>query len=785
MKPLYFLLLFFLSAFAGKAQYIFKEDKLPDQVSILHYAEIADAADKEFTIAEIRNNSANLSYKTIEGRFGNLGFTNHNFWLKFQFVNTLDRPVTYYLETAEPVTDNVNLYLFDEKDRLELQRSGDNIPFAERAVQSRRTLFKLRFLPHEKKSAFMEIRNDGEKNNLPLELHNQADQLNNTYHEQMIMGLFYGIMFSIGITYLFFFFALKEITFLYYSLYVICVGICHFALDGFFHQYLIRDNNWFNLHAVILSAIGGCYFFAKYSEIVLDIRVHMPAARYVFGGLYFVMTLTLLGVILVPAFLSYSYPIVNLMTLFGILYIIAVVITLLVKGKPVDGFYGGGISILFLCFIIVILLNFGFLHTSLFSDNLTKIGIALEVMSLSLSMANRIRLLKSKKEELQSVALQRSREMNETKSYFLSNMSHELRTPLNAIIGLTDLIRTEMMDPRLSANFELIRQASGNLISSVNDILDFSKIERGELQLDYVRFQPVFILDNLRTKFLKQAEDKGLSFSFNSTLDQRLFVLGDPVRLEQILNNVLNNAIKFTAKGGVTFNIDAKILEQGDFELKMVVADTGEGIPAEKLETVFNVFSQVEADNKRRFGGFGIGLCIVKALVELHEGHIQLKSTLNEGTTCTIQLSYQLAPAVQKIASQFPIDAYDLLNKHILVAEDNPMNQMVLKMIFRKWKNTRVTFANDGASGLELIQQHDIDIVLMDLQMPVMDGYEAIEAIRSGKAGEENKDIPIIAITADLMLHTKERVFELGVSDYMTKPVDQVLLYEKITSHLS
>ena len=785
LKKLYLSLLLFLMMYSGKAQYIFKEGNLPQQVSILNYAKIADVAHRELTIQEVRNQSAKLNYKKLNGFFGNLGFTDHNFWVYFEVINALDRPITYYIETAEPITNNVNLYLFDQRNSLEIQHSGDNLPFKDRAVQLRKTIFKLYLNPFEKKSAYLEIKNDGEKNTLPLELHSQENQLVNTYHEQLIMGLFYGILFAIGITYLFFFLALKEITFLYYSLYVIFVGLCHFSLDGLFHQYFLPQNNWFNLHAVIIFAIGGSYFFGKYSEIILDIKARNRIIHYTFKGLYFAMGLVLLGIVCLPSFLSYSYPIVNVLTLAGMMLIVIAIITFLIKGYSIDRYYTGGISILFLCFTVVIFINFGFTYNSLFLDNITKIGIALEVIALSLSMANRIRVLKSKKEELQAVALQRSREMNETKSYFLSNMSHELRTPLNAIIGLTNLMQNDITDPKLKANFELIQQASGNLISSVNDILDFSKIEKGELKLDTIRFLPLEILESVRMRFAKQAADKGLIFEFDSFFEQHIFLLGDPVRLDQMLNNILNNALKFTNIGVVSLHISAKILIDGYFELFIRIMDTGEGIPPEKLETVFNVFSQMEVNNKRRFGGFGIGLCVVKALVELHHGSISLKSTLHVGTTCTITLRYPVAPPEVKRINVFPEDGYDLLQHHILVVEDNPMNQIVLKMMFNKWKNATISYANDGMEGLEMMRLKEIDIVLMDLQMPVMDGYEAIEAIRSGRAGTSNQHVPIIAITADLMEHTKERVFQLGVNDYMTKPVDQKLLYEKITTCLS
>ena len=197
------------------------------------------------------------------------------------------------------------------------------------------------------------------------------------------------------------------------------------------------------------------------------------------------------------------------------------------------------------------------------------------------------------------------------------------------------------------------------------------------------------------------------------------------------------------------------------------------------------MFSQADISDKRRFGGFGIGLCVVKALVSLHDGNIEMSSVEGEGTDCVISLKYPLAPAELKPVNRYPQEAYDLLGAHVLVVEDNPMNQMVVKMMMNKWLNTRLSFANNGLAGLEALRNSPIDIVLMDLQMPVMDGYEATAAIRKGEAGEANSHVPVIVVTADVMETTRERIMELGADDFTTKPIDQEVLYQKITSALS
>lgn len=785
MKHIYTLVLLLFTITSSKAQFIFSKDSLPEKISILKYASIADAGQKEFSIQQVRNSTANLKFKALRGNFGNLGFTDHTFWIKFDLINKLNVPVLYFLETAEAVTDNVNLYQFNKSGKLTIQQNGDKLDFSKRQINHRKTLFKIELLPGEHNEAYLEVKNDGEKNTLPLNLISQKSLLQSTYSEQYIMGIFYGILFIIAITYLFFYFALKELSFLYYSLYVIFMAACQFALDGFFHQYVISSNSWFNLHAVIIFAIFGSYFFGKYSELILQIKENNKPVHYIFKGIYITFAITLVGILLIPSFLKYSYPIVNILTLLGMVLIVVAIVNILIKKQELDLFYTAGISILFICFTVVILLNFGVLSNSLSNENITKFGIGLEIIALSLAMANRIRLLKTKEEELQTIALQKSEEMNDMKSYFLSNMSHELRTPLNAILGLTNIMENESVDSKVKENCEVIKNAANNLLSSVSDILDFSTIEQGGLKLGHTRFEPFKIIEKLCVRNKNLAEAAGLTFNFSSNLVTSIVLLGDQTRLEQILNNILTNAIKFTSSGSINFTVKATTSINGKQKVVFEIADTGLGITPEKLSSIFEMFSQVNVDNKRKFGGFGIGLCLVKALVELHNGTIDLKSKVEKGTTCIISIDFEIAPEEIKPINIFSADSYDLMNKHVLVVEDNPMNQMVLKMMLKKWQNTTISFANDGSEGLEAILNKEIDIVLLDLQMPVMDGYEAAEAIRAGKVGDKNINLPIIVLTADMMDSTRERVFKLGVNDYMNKPVDQKMLYQKITALLS
>lgn len=776
-------LLFCSFCICAQAQYVFKEGNLPDKISILNYSSLADVGNINLTLQQVIADSAKLNFKQQGGKLANLGFTNRNYWLKFTVKNSLKVPVLYYLETSEPVTDNTNLYLIDEKGLVQKELNGDNLDFKRKSVASRKTIFKIELAAGQTKKAYLEVKNDGEKNTLPLILTSQQSMLKDTYFDQMAMGIFYGILLIIAITYFFFYFALKENSFLYYSLYVFFVGLCQFTLDGFYHQYIGTSNSWINLHMVIISAIFSCYFFGKYSEIVLELKEKNHTTFRLLQVLYLALGIVFACVIIVPGSLKYSYPAINLLTFIGMLLIFMAIFFIVKRKQTLDVFYAAGIAILFICILLAILMNFGVFPQNFSIDNITKPGIGLEIIALSLSMANRIRLLNSKKEELQTIALQKSEEMNDVKSYFLSNMSHELRTPLNAILGLAAIMENESTDPKIKANCEVIRYASHGLISSVNDILDFSKVEKGELELEKTEFKPHEILNKLAISSKRQIEDKGLTFKFYTSLSADTVVIGDPIRLEQVIYNVLNNAAKFTPYGSVLFETKSSF-NNGNLKLNVLVSDTGIGIPAQKLDSIFGLFSQTTLDNKRKFGGFGIGLSIVKALVDLHDGKINIKSKPDEGTTCEIEISYPVIIKKEIPLSIYSEDDYDLFGKKILIVEDNPMNQMIIQMMLEDWKNTTVSLANDGAECVEMMKAEHFDVILMDLQMPVMDGYEAITAIRAGKTGSDKMNIPILVITADITKETKDRIFKLGANDYMNKPIDDKVMYQKVTSIL-
>ena len=762
----------------------FPAGTLTEAVSLHEYAVYASAGEEFYTFEQVKSNTANLDFRPLDSENVNIGFTKDQYWVKFRIKNTTSQNLTYYLETGRPITDGVELYSVSASGKIQSQQSGDKMAFTDRSFNHRKTIFEVQLPSEESLDVYIHYENDGEVLNLPLLLHNASSLLKITYIEQLVFGIFYGILFIAAIIYLFFFFALGERSFLYYSMYVVTVGLLQFSLDGYFFQYLRPGGGWLSNHAVVLFAIISAGFLGKYSEVYLNIRQSNSIMPWIFNAIYVGLGLLLLAVIFFPGLLEYSYPSVNILALGVLVAIVVSVVILVSKTIRVDKLFITGIFFLILGFVIFILNNLSVLPNTFLTQNSAKLGTGLEIIFLSLSMANRIKKLKSEKEELQNLALIRLKEMNELKSYFLSNLSHELRTPLNAIMGLSDTMANESTEQKVRNTSKVIKASSVRLLNLINDILDFSKIEKGELKLENEVFDPMEIMEQLQVSYRNQAEEKGLSFEFHTKNNINGAVIGDSNRLAQIVNNLLDNAIKFTPQGSVRVDLETREGTGNTLELILKVTDTGIGIAAEKMETIFESLTQESINNKRKYGGLGLGLYIIKVLVDMHKGKIHMESNRSVGTTCILSLSYPLAQKPVALPKQFPVDGYDLQDSHILVVEDDPINRMVLKMILTKWEATRVSFANNGAEGLEKLQEQPIDLVLMDLQMPVMDGYEACMAIRRGEAGKDNKNIPIIAVTADVMESTKQRVKDIGMNDYLAKPVHKEKLYLKITALL-
>ena len=389
-------------------------------------------------------------------------------------------------------------------------------------------------------------------------------------------------------------------------------------------------------------------------------------------------------------------------------------------------------------------------------------------------------------EKNQLLALQRAEDMNEIKSSFLSNISHELRTPLNLIMGVASSLQQNRGEENLEEKCKLILSSSHNLLGYIEDILDFTVIEKGDQELRETSFNLTATLERILSSQKKKALAKELDFNVVGieTLPKR--IIGDKAKLAQILNHLLDNAIKFTNTGGIAVQMNCKRKGSENMAFDISIKDTGIGISEEKMSTIFESFTKKSFRDRREFSGLGLGLFIVKTFVELQEGTINLKNNPEKGITCQLNLSYKLdeEEAIHEPDVKLIKETCSHLGKTVLLAEDNKMNQTVIKLLFKKWNNLELVVANNGKEALELMKKQKFDLILMDLQMPEMDGFEATSKIRGGRA-DCPMDIPIIVVSADNTSKTRKEIFRLGADDFITKPIDGGLLLSKMNKYMS
>ena len=374
-------------------------------------------------------------------------------------------------------------------------------------------------------------------------------------------------------------------------------------------------------------------------------------------------------------------------------------------------------------------------------------------------------------------------EANKAKQKFLSTMSHEIRTPLNAIVNTINFMKEESHLDGQIESFDILKFSSDNLLRIVNDILDFSKIDAGKITFETTEFEIRKLINGVKQSFEFNVNKRKLKL--NIAVDKNIspVVAGDSVRLTQILINLVGNAVKFTEKGGITIEVEQKKRDNSHVDIEFRIIDTGIGISKEMIGIVFESFTQASSSTTRKYGGTGLGLAITQKLVELQGGKIKLKSKVGEGSTFSFILPFKISDKSHvKDESQLSSSLHSLEGLNVLVVEDNLINQKIVSKYLSKW-GASYDIAENGRIAVEKVINNKYDLVLMDLHMPEMSGYEATEKIRAQK-DKYCQDLPIIALTASVFIEDREKIFNYGMNGFITKPFNPTELFWAISPFL-
>lgn len=471
---------------------------------------------------------------------------------------------------------------------------------------------------------------------------------------------------------------------------------------------------------------------------------------------------------------AFLYGIWTAATGYQVWIILALFLVNSINSLIVGGFKGVSVSILLMALGSVsggLWLGFDFTKESSLETTVTSaLGIYLYCMNVGyFSRKNTNRINKARK--LIAEAKTEAEEATRAKSDFLANMSHEIRTPMNAILGTLQLLESANLDKKSK---ELIIKASFSaktLLTIINDILDYSKIEANQIVFEEQPFSILDVMDSIKSDLAAQARSKRIYLKIRATPEFSDGWLGDLVRVRQVILNLVSNAVKFTQQGGVSIQLSVEPYQNGE-ALCISVADTGIGMDEEQRLRIFERFAQADCSTTRQFGGTGLGLAISLNLVELMSGDLRVQSTSGEGTQVQVLLPLKRSELKKETITTKPQTVPDLSGKVILIAEDNDINQVIIGTMLEP-TSARIIFAENGKVAIESYQQHRPDVVLMDIQMPEMDGIHAFKVIH-----DLNPELPVVALTANILTEDVQKYQHLGFVAHVGKPIEMPKLYE-------
>ncbi|CAN1208719.1 hypothetical protein TUMEXPCC7403_00760 [Tumidithrix helvetica PCC 7403] len=818
-----------------------------DRYPLGSYLEILEDKSTQWTIDAVSQSPLAQQFVRNHTERPSYGFTHSAYWMRLHLRNQASAATAWRLEIGYPLIDRITLYLPDERaqqtqnvsesgkqsQKWIVKYAGDSYPFAIREVDDRLPVFKIPLASQTEQTIFLRFETTS---SLPLHLTLWSLEAfaQHRYHQQFLLGGFYGILLVMSGYNFILFLILKERSYLYYVLFVLSGGAWVATTDGFGLQYLWPEQVWWNNVAIIILAALSAFSVLNFMNAFLQTKIYSPRLRKIIFGVNFLWFL----IVIAAVFVSYRPVAQTAVALLAISCVIGM--TVGVKswqgGYRPARYYLIGYSLVLIGAFSYCLTLFNLIPSNFFTDESLRLGLVFMVFMLSLALGDRINLLKQEKVEAQAEVMREQQEAlrlkdewtatlqqakdelehrvvertkdlkqakeaadnaNRAKSEFLANMSHELRTPLNAILGFTQIMYgDDSLTSEQLENLSIISRSGDHLLELINDILDMSKIEAGYMSFNQNNFDLYKLLNSLEEMFALRASSKNLQLLFEYPPNLPRFIQTDEGKLRQILINLLGNAVKFTNQGSVVLRVAVvNQFHRGDRDfitINFEVEDTGGGISPDEIGFLFQPFVQT-ASGKKSQQGTGLGLPISQKFIQLLGGELRVQSAIAHGTLFQFEIQASLGTTIEQKIQQPAHRAIglapDLPIYRILVVDDVWENRQLLTKMLSPI-GFDIKEAENGAEAIALWESWQPHLIWMDMRMPVMDGYEATRRIRE-RERQENVELShpfsktiIIALTASAFEEKRSLVLAAGCDDYVRKPVQQDTLFAKMAEYL-
>jgi signal transduction histidine kinase/CheY-like chemotaxis protein len=711
----------------------------------------------------------------------NLGVTG-SYWFRVDVQNRTAEQ-RWIAEANVPFLDDVQLYVLRSDGSVSVERSGDGMPTAQRPVFDRNIALPLRLAPGERATLLLRVTNEGPVT-LPLEIKSRAHFDAETGQENIAYGIYFGMLACVSLYNLMLFLIMRDRSHLLYVLYAASFAATMATTYGFSALYFWPDSAWWINRSVPVSVLVTGFLVLLFARAFLALPRGSRSDRVMLYVLAWMIAL--LPVALFAPF-GIAVQIIYVTVVFCVLWLLGTGIHQVAGGNRSARYFMLAWVVLMVAVAAFLLTKLGVLPSVPLTEYGILIGSALEAILLSVALAHRFALIREDSVRIQTEANaelerrveERTRELDSAlraRSEFLATVSHEIRTPMNGVLGITELLADTELTPRQREYAQIIQNSGRTLLTIINDVLDYSKIEAGKMTLEKVPFRIHDVINGATQIFQAEAARKKLLFHTRIAENVPEEIIGDPVRLQQVLNNLVSNALKFTELGEITLGVH----READGKLTFTVSDTGIGIDSDVQPRLFEAFNQGDHSTTRRFGGTGLGLAISRRLVELMGGSIAFRSNRGQGATFyfTIPVRTGATGSYRRIQADSAAAGVSL---RLLVVDDNAINLQVASGLLRKLGHRVETVDSGEAALARLAGDADaFDVVLMDCEMPGMDGFVATREIRRREQDEKRERMPVIALSAHVFADKIAACHAAGMDDHLAKPLNIKVLEQTL-----